>query len=87
MDGFLNGLGAGVPSRDRLWLFVMGEKEVPTQNIKGTMAWHGATCTRSRSSSMFVLLLLGTIFWYVGPLKETKAKVTFLLILHPLRSV
>ena len=38
-----------------------------------------------RLQSMFVLLLLSTKFWYVGPLKETKAKVTFLLILHPLR--
>ena len=60
--------------------FCMGGKEVPTQNIWGTVTEISVTV----SQSMFVLLLLSTKFWYVGPLKETKAKVTFLLILHPL---
>ena len=66
----------GVPHR--LWLFVWGEK-------RSRYKTYGATYPRSRLQSMFVLLLLSTKFWYVGPLKETKAKVTFLLILHPLR--
>ena len=61
-----------------LWLFVWGKKRSPHKT-------YGGPYPRSRLQSMFVLLLLSTKFWYVGPLKETKAKVTFLLILHPLR--
>ena len=58
--------------------FCMGEKEVPIQNI-----WRTVT-----EISVTVDVCYGTVkyfFWYVGPLKETKAIVTFLLILHPLR--
>ena len=65
--------------------FCMGGKEVPTQNIWGTVLVSEISVTSTVDQSMFVLLLLSTNFWYVGPLKETKAKVTFLLILHPLR--
>ena len=64
--------------------FLYGGKRGPHTKHMGD---RGALRARSRSESMFVLVLLSTIFWYVGPLKETKAKVTFLLILHPLSTI
>ena len=76
VDWMSSWFSTGVPHR--LWLFVWGEKRSPHKT-------YGGPYPRSRLQSMFVLVLLSTIFWYVGPLKETKAKVTFLLILHPLR--
>ena len=57
---------------------------------KGPHTKHISNVTENSVTAMFVFIQLSTIFWYVGPLKETQAKVykvTFLLILHPLSLV